>query len=166
MTINQNFPSLNAIAQSWSDIGVTLQLQSGPQLTTFDIVDIKHESIVEVGKMRGASGGRVMKRTTGQLDDTASMTLYAEAADRFEAALADVAPSRGDESAISLVFFDIIIQHTPIGATYIRKIEVLGCRHVGRSEAYAEGTDPDKCEIKLDVAKIVKVVDGKRIVLL
>ena len=163
---NQAFPLLNGVAQSWSDIGITLQLHDGPQKIDLDFADLKHESLVEVGEMYGVSGGRIMRRTTGRVKDTASMTLYVGSADTFEETLCDVAPTRGDEHLISLVYFDIIVQHTPPGATDIRKIEILGCRWIKRAEAYAEGVDPDKSEIDLSIAKIVKTINGKKSVLL
>jgi len=162
----QAYPSLNGIAQSWADIVVTMPLHDGPLLEMIDISDINHESMVEVGEQRGASGGRVLKRTRGALSDSCGMTLYASGADRFEAALAAVAPVRGDERLIRLVHFDIIVQHTPPNSTDIRSIEMLGVCMLGRGETYSEGTDADKCDVSLSVAKIVKVVNGTRIVLL
>lgn len=162
----QAFPSLNEIAPSWADIGVTCAIFDGPLVELADIAAINWSDTVEVGEQRGASGGRVMKRTTGSLSSEASMTLYRSGARKLVRNLASVALSFGNQKRISLVGFDIEIQHTPPGEAEIYVVRIKGCRLLGRSLSMAEGTDADKVEIALSPLYIAEFIDGEEVVLL
>jgi len=99
---------------------------------------------VEVGVVRGTSGGRKRKRTTGQADSECTVTFYKTGWKRFRTVLAAKNPK------ISLVGFDILIQHTPPGSTEIHNVKIVGCRVLGRSADMAEGADPDKIEVTVN----------------
>lgn len=164
--MNQAYPSLNDIEPSWADISVTAQVIGVSLLSIADIAAIKWSRKNEVGEKRGASGGRVMSRTTGQGSQEATATLYRSGKRNLITALAAVAPQRGNQSLISLVSFDIIIQHTPPGSFDIFEVWLKGCRYLGDSDDMKEGFDPDKVEITLNPIEIADVIDGQEIVLL
>ncbi len=140
----QEYPTLNEVEPSWADVKASFGIYGGVTLTTDDIAAIKWSDKVEVGIVRGTSGGRKRKRTTGQLDNDATITFYKTGWKRFRVALAAVNPK------ISLVGFDIMVQHTPPGTTEIHNLKIAGCRVLGRSGDMAEGADPDKVEIALN----------------
>src|SRR5580692_1199088 len=111
MAINQEFPSLNGIAPSWADIGITASITGGTLLGMQAIAGLKWGRKVEIGERRGASGGRVMARTTGSGSQQASGTFYRAGMRQLIKALIPLAPTRGNQVAISTVAFDIMIQH-------------------------------------------------------
>jgi hypothetical protein len=169
--INNEFPVLDGIAPSWADLSVKM---TGTGITLAEMKDIKainSSRAVEVGKKHGASGGRVMKRTTGAANDEASWTLYRDGYQKMLRTLIAAAVAKGyvrggNEVLISLVHFDIIWFMTPPGDTEIYQREILGARVIGDTMNAAEGTDASEVEVPLSVAKIVDVIDGKRVVLL
>jgi hypothetical protein len=163
---NQLYPSLKDIAPSWADIAVTSTIYDGPLLEMADISAINWSRTVEVGEKRGASGGRVMARTTGSLSQEASMTLYKSGYLRFIGALKDVAPSRGNQKLISLVVFDVMIEYTPPGSDDIFRTKIKGCRLLGDSADAAEGTDASVVELTLSPIEIVNIVDGEEVALI
>lgn len=157
---NQQFPVLNGVAPSWADIIVKCELFDGPLLDVVDIAAINTSTAVEVGAQRGASGGRVLKRTTGQVDYEASLTLYRDGYQKLIRNLAAAAPSRGNQKLMSLVHFNIQVQHTPPGSAEVFEYLVKGCRITGRTLNGAEGTDADQVEVPLSVIEIVDIIDG------
>jgi hypothetical protein len=166
MAINQAYPSLNDIEPSWADIGVTFTVFEGDLIDMADIASIKWSRKVEVGKRKGASGGRKMARTTGEGDQEASLTLYRSGLRKLIRGLMAKAPTRGNQVLISLVAFDIMIQHSPPGETDIYKTKIKGCRYLGDSDDMAEGPDADQVEVTVDCMEIVNIIDGKEVVLL
>src|SRR5690606_3548653 len=138
----QEYPSLNGIEPSWADIAVSATVDGGQLIDMADIAAINWSRSVEVGEARGPSGGRVMKRTTGQGSQEASVTFYRSGWRQLQKALAEKAPTRGNQKRIGLVPFDISIQHTPPGETEIYHTVIKGCRYVGDSDSNGEGTDP------------------------
>ena len=74
--MNNDYPILNGVAPSWADIIVRATPEGGALLDVKDIAAINTSCTVEVGEQRGASGGRVIRRTTGSVSYEASMTLY------------------------------------------------------------------------------------------
>lgn len=174
MAINQAFPSLNDVEPSWADIKVTAMISGSPGgplsevpiLRMADIAAIKWGRKVELGEKRGASGGRVMARTTGQGSQEASWTLYRSGMRNLITNLASVAPRRGRQRVIGLVGFTIVVQHTPPGDTGIYTVKIKGCRYTGDDDDMKEGTEPDKIEIALNPIEIANVIDGEEIVLL
>ncbi len=166
MAINQLYPALNDIEPSWADIVVTTTVYDGALLENIDIAGITWGRTVEVGERRGGSGGRVMARTTGSVSYEASMTLYRSGYRRMLKALAAVAPTRGNQKLISLVGFDVMIQHSPPGEVEIYQTKIKGCRFLGDSNDNAEGTDADKIELTLSPLEIVQIINGEEIALI
>ncbi len=144
----QEYPSLNDVEPSWADIGLSFPIYGGLTHITKDVAAVKWSDKVDVGIVRGANGGRKAKRTTGQYDCDASVTFYRSGWAAFRAALA------AKDTRISLVGFDIIINHTPPGSSDIFKVKIAGCRVLGRSSDMAEGADADKIEVPLSVMLI------------
>jgi hypothetical protein len=166
MAINQQYPVLNGIAPSWADVQIECAIYDGPLVKMSDIKAINTSRTVEVGVQRGASGGRVMRRTVGQADQEASWTLYRSGFEDLMANLASVAPPRGNERLVSLVHFDIIYQYSPPGALKINERRILGCRVIGDTMNDTEGSDAQEVEVPLSCVKIVDVIDGVEIVLI
>jgi hypothetical protein len=163
---NQAFPSLNDIEPSWADIAVTFTVFGGDALDMADIASLKWDDKVATGERRGASGGRVMARTTGELTSSASAELYRGGHRRLIKSLMAKAPQRGNQRLISLVGFDILIQHTPPGESEIYQVKLTGCRLLGRSLDMKEGTDADKVSVELNPLGIVEIINGLEVVLL
>ncbi len=164
--VNQAFPTLNDIEPSWADIAVTATVSGGSLLSIADIASIKWTRKVEVGEKRGASGGRVMARTTGQASYEASATLYRSGMRNLLKALVATAPTRGNQAIVSLVAFDILIQHTPPGESEIYQVKIKGCRYLGDSDDMKEGMDPDKVEVTLNPIEIANIINGQEVVML
>jgi hypothetical protein len=162
----QEYPSINDFAPSWADIAVTFTVDGGAFLEMADIAAIKGARKVEVGEQRGASGGRVMARTTGSATNEASCTLYRSGLRKLMKALAAKAPLRGNQRRIGLVAFDILVQHSPPGETEIYTRKYKGCRFLGDSSDAKEGNDADQVEVTLNPIEIVDIVDGQEVVLL
>ena len=164
--LSQAYPSLNDIAPSWADIAVTFTIGGGALIQMEDIKGIKWSRKVDVGEKRGASGGRVMARTTGQSSQEASATLYRAGFRNLIKGLVAQAPTRGNQALISLVSFDIMIQHTPPGETEIYQTKIKGCRYLGDSDDMKEGTDADTLELTLNPLEIANIINGQEVVLL
>lgn len=162
----QLFPSLNDVEPSWADIQVTFTAYGGKLLDMVDIAAIKWSRKVEVGVRRGASGGRVMARTTGEGSQEATATLYRSGLRRLIKSLISQAPVRGRQVIIGNVGFDVLIQHTPPGEFEIYQTKIKGCRYLGDSDDMKEGTDADKIEVTLNPIEIVNIVNGQEVVLL
>lgn len=168
--MGSSYPTLDGFAQSWADIVVTASPYGGGQINVEDISDISCERTVETGEQR-KTGGDLVATTVGSAKYTAKSTFYASG---YEALLDELAKqaiamgrvTAGGEAQVSLVRFDILIQHTVIGTTDIRKKEIMGCRIIKDAFSGSEGNDPDKLEIDLHPMRIVYTVKGKRIVLL
>jgi hypothetical protein len=172
---NQAYPSLNGVEPSWADITTSFTIGSGgasggPAFVMADIAAIKWARKLEVGKKRGASGGRIIARTTGQTYYEASVQLYRAGLDTVLNALTNQAVAqnfvRGNQVQIGLVAFDILVQHTPPGSSAIYTTKIKGCRWLGEADDMKEGVDPDKVEVNLDPIEIARLIGGKEIVLL
>lgn len=142
--MSHEYPTLNEVEPSWADVKLSFPVYGGETVLTDDIAAVKWSDKVEVGKVFGSGGGRVRKRTTGQYDSDATVTFYKTGWKRFRTVLA------AKNSKISLVGFDILIQHTPPGSTEIHTVKITGCRVLGRSGDMAEGSDADKVEIAIN----------------
>ena len=164
---NQAYPSLDGIVPSWADIQCTLSITGGTLIDMADIVGIKTGRKVEVGMQEGISGGRTMARTTGRVSYEASMTIYRTGHLSLIKELGKTAPTRGNQKLLSLVHFDILIEHTPPGSTGIFRRKIKGCRFTGDDLDMKDGgSDPDKLELSLSVIEIVDIIDGQEYVLL
>jgi hypothetical protein len=166
MGINNQYAVLDGIAPSWADIVIKCKPYNGPLIEIYDIAALNTGTTLEVGEQRGASGGRVMKHTTGSVSSEASITFYRSGYQKFLRMLAALAPVRGNERLLSLVHFDIQVQHTPPGDEEIYEYRVKGCRWGGRTKNHAEGTDAEQVECPLIVKKVVDIIDGLECVVL
>ena len=164
--MNNDFPVLDGIAPSWADIKVNASPIGGSLLDIKDIQAINTGSTVEFGEQRGASGGRVMKRTTGSVSYEASMTLYRSGYQKLLRALKDLAAQRGNQRSVSLVHFNVQVIHTPPNDVEIYEYRIKGCRIAGRNLNGAEGTDADLVEVALNPIEIADVIDGEEVVML
>jgi hypothetical protein len=165
--MNNDYPILDGVAPSWADIIVRATPDGAPLLEIKDIAAINTKTGVEVGEQRGASGGRVIRRTTGQLSCEASITLYRSGYQKFIRGLKAAAESaglvRGNQILITLVHFGIQVQHTPINDVEVYEYRIKGCRFLGRDLNGAEGTDADQVEVALNPIEIVDMLDGMEI---
>lgn len=157
---SNEFPVLDGIVPSWADIIVKATPVGGALINITDIKSISTGVTVEVGEQRGASGGRVMKRTTGAVSYEAAATLYRDGYDKLIEELMKIAPKRGNQRLVSLVHFGIQVLHTPPGSSRIFEYRIKGCRLLGRSIAGEEGTDADTVDLTLNPLEIVDVIDG------
>lgn len=162
-----SMPSLNGFAPSWADAAIKFGIYEGSLLEIADIKDISVSDSLTIGVQR-APGGRKRKRTTGELDNDASMTLYRAGLRNIASKLADVAPKRdGDIHQIGLVGFDIIVSHTPPGESAIFKIEIRGCRLSGRDWKMAEGPDAELVTVALNPMDVIEFDEkGRKIALI
>lgn len=167
---SQEYPTLNGIAPSWADIKIAIAaLGANGLLETADFNSISFASSVEIGTQRGASGGRVMKRTRGSKSDEAELGMYKSGARSLVELLASVAPERdGGLKQVGLAHFNINVQWSPPGDSSIWKLDILGCRITGMTFASSDGSaDPDVVPIPLSVIDIVQTMpDGTKAVLL
>lgn len=157
---SNEFPVLDGIAPSWADIIVKATPAGGALINVKDIKSISTGVTVEVGEQRGASGGRVMKRTTGAVSYEASATLYRDGYDMLIEELMKVAPKRGNQRLVSLVHFGVSVMHTPPGSARIFEYRIKGCRLLGRTLAGEEGVDSDTVDVVLNPIEIVDVIGG------
>ncbi len=167
MSGNNAYPSVNDIESSWADIAISITPQQGPIMDTVDIAGIKWSRKAEVGERRGASGGRVMARTTGSGSQEASATFYRSGYIKLIQGLVANAPVRGNQRRIALVSFNILIQHTPPNTTEIFTTKIKGCRFLGDSDDMKEGNEADKIEVTLNPIEVANILaDGTEVVLL
>lgn len=142
--MTQDYPSLQDIEPSWADITISFPIYGGNTVVTKDIAAIKWSDKVDVGVTRGTNGGRKTKRTTGLYDCESTVTFY-RAGWR---AVRDVLVAKNKR--ISLVGFDILIQHTPPGESRIYNVKIAGCRVLGRAADMSESADADKVEVPVN----------------
>lgn len=160
------YPTLNGYAPSWADISTSATVYGGPLIEMTAYKSIDWSSIVEEGRQKGASGGRDMLRTVGQVSHTAKATFYRSGLRALDRALMAVAPVRGNQRLISLVGFDVLIQHTPPGESDIYVVKLVSCRKLSDSETYTEGTEAETADVDLNPIYIAKIIDGEEVVLL
>lgn len=162
---SQAFPTVNEVESSWADVGITFDVTEGQSLSITDVESIKWDRSLEVGVKRGTSGGRIMARTTGQGDQSASVVFYRSGVKKLIRALIERAPQRGNQRLIGQVTFNVQIQHTPIGSDEIFETILKGCRYLGDADDMAEGPDADTVEVTLNPIEIANLVDGLEVVL-
>lgn len=142
--MGSEFPTLNDVEPSWADVTLSLPIYGSETVITKDIAAVKWSDKVDMGVVRGTNGGRKSKRTTGLYDADSTVTFYKSGWATFRVKLAAVNPK------ISLVGFDIIIQHTPPGSSNIFTVKITGCRIAGRSSDMSESADADKIEVPVN----------------
>jgi hypothetical protein len=157
---NQDYPLVNQIVPSWADISVKATPTGGALITMNDIASVKRERTVTVGEQQGASGGRVMARTTGSVKYTFSWTLYRSGHSLLLENLAPIAPKRGIQARISLVHFNVQVQHMPPGSVRPYEWRAKGVRVLGDSADAGEGDDADKVEVPCSTIEVVDVIKG------
>lgn len=162
----QAFPTLNGVTPSWADLEAAFSVYGGRILKTADFAAMSCSSTVEFGVKRGTGSGRKKARTTGQEDNEASITLYMSGYRALLRALMSKAPTKGGQVQVGIVAFDIPINWTPPGDEGIYSIVIRGCRLAGDSFSMAEGTDAQQVEVPLSTMQIVRIIDGKEVVLL
>ncbi len=161
-----SYPLLDGIAPSWADITLKITPSGGPILTVEDFAALHSGRSVEVGEQRGASGGRVMRRTTGAVSYESSITFYRTGYQKLIRELAKLAPSRGNQKLVGLVHWGVQVQHKPFNSAEIYERRWKGCRLLGDTLDAAEGTDADQVEVPVSVIEIVDMIDGAEVVLL
>lgn len=167
-------PSLEMIdgrAVSWAEVAILVNIAGGITLPIVGISSISSESKVERGEARGASGGRVIARTTGAVTNSGTATFYAFALESLKDAIASLALANGYVNAdghvqVSRVSFDIIVTHDWIDDAKIYVRKYLGCHLDSESVKDEEGTDAKKVDVDINPLRVVSVVNGKEIVLL
>jgi len=168
--VNNSYPILNGVAVSWADVTIRVVIAEGQLVEIKDIASFNTSRTVEVGEQRGASGGRVMRRTTGSVSYECSGSLYRSGYQQLMRALTAAAEAqgliRGNQRMISLVHFDVDIQHTPFNDVEVYQRLCRGCRFLGDALNGAEGTDADQVELTLSALEIVDMIDGKEVVCL
>lgn len=161
MALNQDYPTYDGISPSWSDFTCTITAEGVDKIEVKDIKGLSTGTTLEIGEQRGASGGRVMKRTTGAEKNEASMELYASGFNKFLRGLKALAPLRGNRRALGLVHFNIQFYFSVFGEPDIYETRIRGCRYMGRDKNPAEGTDALVIPVKLNPIEIVDVIDGE-----
>ena len=160
-------PSLNSVTPSWTEIEATANINGGVALTLSGLKSIDWESAVARGEQRGASGGRVMKRTSGAKTDTASCEMYQGDLRDLQRQLLAVAPrDSAGRPMLSKVSFDIVIKHSVDTDADIFVTKLLGCHLDKLSGKHAEGTDANVVALDLNPIEIVEVIDAQDTVLL
>lgn len=163
--------TLTGRAVSWAEISVVANVGGGVSLPTIDIKSINHESKVDIGEQRGASGGRVMKRTTGALTNTASAVFYRDGLRTLKKALMTAALISGSVNSeahiqLSLVTFDIVVMHSWLDDPEIHCRKFVGCRLFKDGGKHEEGTEAETSDVDLNPLRIIDVVNGVDTVLL
>lgn len=163
---SQEYPELNGFAPSWADISTVINVAGGATLKDIDYRSINWTSTVERADQRGASGGRVIKRTAGQLTHEGSCEYYKSGLRKLLAVLLQVAPTRGNQRLVSLVSFDIVILHSVPGDPEIYHEEMRGCRLSSFESAMTEGPDAEVVAMDLAPMETAWIVNGAEVVLL
>ena len=163
---DQNFPILDGLAPSWADVTVKADIDGGSLITIDDIASINTGTTVTEGRKKGATGGRVRKRTRGSQEDTASMSVYLEGYTQLVAKLAKLAPQRGKQRRISLVTFTLEYMYSLPDDAAIFHTQARGCRVLGRDLNDSEGEEATKVDVALSVMEVVDIVGGDEIVML
>lgn len=163
-----SYASLIDFATSWANAKIAITPYSGVTLDEADIAAISHSGSVELGVQK--SGNRVKARTEGEASYEASITFYRSGLKKLRDALVAAAPEhaiRGNQIRLSLVGFDVDIDHSAPGAASIQHTRIKGCRLIGYTDDMAEGPDADQIEIPLSVIEVANVLDdGREVVLL
>lgn len=165
-SLNQDYPVIDGIAPSWSDVIIRITPKDAPLIDVKQIKSIKRTRTVTLGEQVGASGGRVIKRTTGAVKLELSAVFYRDGWNEMLEKLALLALTRGNQSALTLVHFGVQVQHTPPGSSRIFEWRAKGVRILGDAHDHSEGTDADTVDVPMSVIDIVDMVNGREVVML
>jgi hypothetical protein len=166
VAVSQEYPLLDGNAPSWADITTTINVQGGGSFKDIDYKELKWSSTVARGEQRGASGGRVIRRTTGELTEAGSAIYYRSGLRKLLKEIYPLAPVRGNQRLVSLVTFNVVVLHTVPGDDEIYHHEMRGCRLSSFDATMTQGTDAE--EVAMDLAPLsnVQIIGGVEIVLL
>jgi hypothetical protein len=162
---NNDFPLVDQIVPSWADISVKATPKGGALIDVKDIASVKRKRTVTVGEQQGASGGRVMARTSGTVKYEFEWELYRSGYAQLLENLAPLAPKRGNQARVSLVHFNVIVQHTPPGSSRIYEWRAKGIRLLGDSMDAGEGDDADKVQVPCSVIEVVDMINGVEVLM-
>ena len=166
VAVSQEYPLYDGVAPSWSDVKTVINVSGGSTLDDIDYAAFKFGTVVTFGEQIGASGGRVIRRTSGSKKDTLTATYYKSGLRKLLRVLMAVAPVRGNQRLVSLVHFDVVTLHTPPGDDGIYEQLARGCRLTKIDGGWQEGDDADKVELDLSPLEIAFKIDGVEVVLL
>lgn len=160
------YPTINGDAPSFADVRSYAHIPGGTTNLMIDYKAISFESSLEVGKQYGP-GGRLQRRTSGQLDHAASAEYYMTGHEELIKQLGVAAKALGlqrEDGVIQygLVKFDIQVQWSLPGSDTIYERVIIGARVIKDAESTTEGTDPQTAQLDLSVADIYKLIDGER----
>jgi hypothetical protein len=164
--VTNAYPIIDGIEPSWADIAIRATPLGGALVQLIDIKSINTGTSVEIGDVRGASGGRVRKRTTGASKAEASVVLYRTGYDSLLEGLLEHAPLRGNQRLISLAVFGVQILYSVPGSSQIFDRRLKGCRIAGDTVNAAEGPDAAEVEVPLSVIEIAHMIKGVEVVML
>lgn len=158
------FPVLDGLAPSWAVAAITLSTTGAPILKTEDIAAI-NSGLGAVSRGVQLSGGRKRRRTVGSKTDEGSMTLYHHG---WLALLGMLIKSpsvykRGNVYCVGLVAFDINYKYVLPGDPTQFERRIKRAMIMNGTLNGAEGDDPNKVEVPLDVMETVDVIDGKEV---
>lgn len=162
----QDYPLLNNIVPSWADIELTFTNFGGAALDNNDLSALNWKDDLEIGNQK--VGGLIVARGTGDVKQEASCTFAHSGWTKMKKNLADNAPKRGDRYRIGLVSFNILCQYTPPGVegSPIYRVEINGCRVMGRAFDGKEGSEIFQYTIPLNPMEIIEFDElGRKLVL-
>lgn len=149
---NNEFPIIRGQINSWAQVKVAIDIQSGGTVATKDYAKIDWDDAVEHGRVPG-TGPLGLGSTVSAYTANASMAMYLDAFTAFQVSLAT------KNSKIALVQFNIFLAWVPLdGVGDIHKAELLGCKIAGRGNANAPGPDATTIEVPLYCERIT--LDG------
>lgn len=163
----QEFPTLNGEAQSWANMLCKASVYNGPAIDLKDIKSFDWDVALERGVQRTRDGA-IKSFTRGQATPSCKVGFYADGLLKFWEACIDTclalggAYVDGDTALVGLVKFDIFVQHTPLGASDIRQVDLLGLAWKKDAGSYAEGVEADATEAEFDIVRVVRTVNGKK----
>ncbi len=167
VALSQEYPLYDGVAPSWSDVKTVLNITGGGTVDDIDYAAFKFGTVVTFGEQIGASGGRVIRRTTGSKKDTLTATYYKSGLRKLLRALIPHAQVRGNQRLVGLVHFDVVTLHSPPGdPDGIYEQIARGCRLTKIDGGWQEGDDADKVELDLSPLEVAFKIDGVEVVLL
>lgn len=158
--------TLNEAAVSWAECEIVPIIPGAAPLPDIDWKSLDFDETISRGWQRG-KGGKKKKKTTGQLESSASGSLYREGLKALKRGLLAVAPQNAEgQYQLSKVRFNIPVTHSYEGDSEIYHFELRGCTLDKNALKLAEGPDADLVDIDLNPTQIVEIIDGKEVVLL
>lgn len=143
-------PIINGEFKSWANIETLIDGRTYSRYKS-----VKWDDKVEVADVYGA-GPLKLGTTRGNVKPgEVTIEMYTDEADDFENALAAKAPLRGAVRQIGLVHFPLLIQFSDVLAGPISTVSISGCRIIGRSGDYSQGTDATVRPYTLNVMQIL-----------